>query len=108
MEPFCLIVVDGSYTITFKEPKDKPPAFRVTPGLPIHTLPHKITVGDGLELRRPDGSVKSTILAGFEHAKHRNGTSSYPLVMPPSITAADVPVGTSIWWVAEREKPAKL
>jgi len=105
MEPFCLILVDGYLTISVK---DKQLRLFVTPALPVHALPHKIKVGDHLELRRPDGSRQPTIMAGIEHARHLDGKSSWPLALPSAITAADVPVGTEIWWIAEgttRTKP---
>jgi hypothetical protein len=91
MEPFCLIIVEDVVVITRR-------GFFVMPGLPVDTLPYKIRVGDKIELRRPNGSCISTVIAGIEQAKLIKGGSAYPLRQPESIRAVDVPIGTEIWW----------
>jgi len=61
-------------------------------------------MGDQIELRRPDGAVLKTNLAGIEHARGLDGKSYWPLRLPPNVTEADVPAGTEIWWVAPGAK----
>jgi hypothetical protein len=108
MDPFRLIIVDGMFTITGR-------GFYVTPSLPVigmtkagydvkplalaDTETRTIRDGDALELRRPDGTALHTILA-VSHARSVSGGSSYPLRLPTSVPAADVPVGTEVWWIA--------
>jgi hypothetical protein len=79
---------------------DKP--VLLCPGLPKDPQ-RTIRVGDKIELRRPDGTRVSTILAGIEHAKMLNGVSQWPLRLPNSIGTIDVPVGTEVWWISSEK-----
>jgi hypothetical protein len=69
------------------------------PGLP-RDFPHRIYVGDNIELRRPDGTRTSTVIAGIEHARMLDGGSQWPLRLLVSIKEGDVPIGTEVWWVS--------
>jgi hypothetical protein len=96
MEPFRLIVVEDVVVITGR-------GFFLMPGLPVNTLPHRIRVGDKIELRRPEGSCISTVIAGIEHAKLLRVGSTWPLRLPESIREGDVPVGTEVWWISSEK-----
>jgi hypothetical protein len=62
----------------------------------------RIRIKDEIQLRTPDGCVKETYVAAFEHVKY-----SYPappvgerpvgICLPPEITKAEVPPGTEVW-----------
>jgi hypothetical protein len=93
MEPFLISKVEDIVRITGR------PLY-VFPGLPKGGPPSPIRVGDQIELRRPDGTVLKTDLAGIEHAKGVDGNSYWPLGLPPETTEADVPSGTEIWRIA--------
>jgi hypothetical protein len=93
MEPFCIILVEGIVTIPGT-------GFCVWPGLPVNRLPHKVRVGDKLELRRPDGSRSSTVLAGIMHANMLKDGSAWPIRFPETVRKEDVPVGTEVWWIS--------
>jgi len=54
--------------------------------------------GDKLELRRPDGTVLQTALAGFEWPSPSVG--GLCISLGTALTKADVPVGTEIWKVS--------
>jgi hypothetical protein len=108
MEPFCLLVVNGIFTITGR-------GFIVTPSLPMAKMTAKgyavnpvvppasgiriVRLGDRIELRRPNGTTLPSVMA-INHAKLIDGGSASPLRLPDSAGSGDVPVGTEIWWIA--------
>lgn len=51
---------------------------------------------DPISLHRPDGSVIETHIHEVEFL--RGQRSCYPIVLPPNITKADVPIGTEVWY----------
>jgi hypothetical protein len=89
-EAFHLITVQDVFVITGRK------GVILAPGLP-RELPRTIRAGDSIELRRPDGTRTSTIIAGIEHARMIDGKSEWPLWLPESISLNDVPVGTEGW-----------
>jgi hypothetical protein len=93
MDPFLISKVEEILRITGRP-------LCIFPGLPKGGPPNPIRVGDQIELRRPDGTVLKTSLAGIEHAKGLDGKSWWPLTLSPDIMEADVPIGTEIWWIA--------
>jgi hypothetical protein len=93
-EAFHLTTVEDVLVITGRKP------VMLFPGLP-RELPRRISVGDKIELRRPDGTCTSTIIAGIEHARMLDGKSQRPLRLPESIGVNDVPVGTEVWWISD-------
>ena len=112
MEPFCLIVVDGMFTITER-------GFIVTPSLPAGKMTlyggevricasadsdiRVVRTGDNVELRRPDGTVLPSIMA-INHLKPIVGGSEWGLSLPKSVPPEEVPVGTEIWWISTGKK----
>jgi hypothetical protein len=95
--PFHLSTVEDVVVITGRKP------ILLLPGIP-RNLQSTVRAGDEIELRRPDGTSVSTVIAGIEHARMVDGNSRWPLRLPESIGAADVPVGTEIWCLPS-EKP---
>jgi len=65
---------------------------------------NRFFVGDQIELRRQNGSSLESKLAGIEHFRGLDGRSSWGLRLPPEVKESDTPVGTEIWWIAERSK----
>jgi hypothetical protein len=62
----------------------------------------RIRVGDGIQLRNPDGRVLNTKVSDIGHIKlleSRSDLFSWHLQFPPDIGLNDVPVGTEIWIV---------
>jgi hypothetical protein len=108
MEPFCLLVVDGIFTITGR-------GFIVTPRLPVAKMTAKgydvnpvvppasgiriVRPGDRIELRGPNGTTLPRVMP-INHAKLIDGGSAFPLRLPDSVGPEGVPVGTEIWWIA--------
>jgi len=94
-DSFHLITVDYVLRITSRP-------IVLFPGLPSR-LERPIGSGDEIELRRPDGTRTSTVIADIEHASMVDGTSRWHLRMPKSTSAADVPIGTEVWWVSGKK-----
>ena len=65
-----------------------------------------VRVKDRIQLRSPDGQVRDTYIAGFEHVKgnllYARDVESVGIVLPPEISKADVPPGTEVW-IAESD-----
>jgi hypothetical protein len=74
------------------------------PGLPKQAFPHAVRLGDAVELRRPDGSRISTTILSIEHTVPPTGPHPEPLMIPSTFQESDVPIGTEVWWIAERSK----
>jgi hypothetical protein len=55
--------------------------------------------GDALELRRPDGSVVTTRIGSLELLCPRPRPEEVTVMLPISISKADVPLGTQVWSV---------
>jgi hypothetical protein len=107
MEPFCLLVVDGIFTISGR-------GFIVTPSLPVAKMTatgynvnpvvppasgiRMVRPDDRIELRRPNGTTLPSVVA-INHAKLIDGGSAFPLRLPDSVGPEDVPVGTEICWI---------
>ena len=70
-----------------------------------HTQLDCVKKGDFVELRHPDGSVCRAEIAAVSYfqtyAKPRPPIEarSFPILLPPSLTTTDVPVGTTVWLV---------
>jgi hypothetical protein len=112
MKPFRLIVVDGMFTITGR-------GIIVTPSLPAGKMTlyggevrtgasadsdiRIVRTGDNVELRRPDGTILSSIMA-INHLKPLAGGSEWGLSLPNSVPPDDVPIGTEIWWISAGKK----
>jgi hypothetical protein len=59
----------------------------------------RLNIGDALELRRPDGTVLHTSIAGFYHFSRRSKDEppTLDLLLPKHICKNDVPPGTEVW-----------
>jgi hypothetical protein len=55
-------------------------------------------MGDPLELRLPDGTVRGTSLAGFDAGLLLNRDPKMPVLLK-GLSKEDVPVGTEVWSV---------
>ena len=68
-----------------------------------HTQLESVKKGDLVELRHPDGSVCRAEIAAVSYfqtyAKPRPPIEErrFPILLPPSLTKADVPLGTTVW-----------
>jgi len=67
----------------------------VAPGIP-RIGDWRVKVGDPLTLRRPDGTIETTVVGGIEMLSPPNPIS-IPLMLGPGLTKEAVPVGTQIW-----------
>ncbi len=112
MEPFCLIVVDGMFTITGRGFLVTPPlpvvkmttmGFDVKPLVPAEMEGRTVCGGDHIELRRPGGSILPSIMEA-DHTKPIAGGSAFHLRLPKSVAPEDVPIGTEVWWTASGKK----
>ena len=66
----------------------------LTPGIPemcSHLCP-----GSPILLKRPNGSVLETRIAGINVPRPRKPGASYPISLPVEIRKEDVPVGTEV------------
>jgi hypothetical protein len=52
-------------------------------------------IGDPLELRRPDGTVLQTRIAGI--AVNVGPEGGHDVLFPPEVSREDVTVGTQVW-----------
>ncbi len=93
MEPFRLLTVE-----TILQLPNRPIA--LFPGLTARELPGPVRAGDRIELRRPDGTSLSAVIAGVEPAKRIDGGSEWPIVLPDSFKSSDVSPGTEVWWTS--------
>lgn len=71
------------------------PSVVIVPGVP-RAGDCRLKVGDPLKLRRPDGTEASTFVGGLELTSPPS-TTSIALMLGPSMTKADVPIGTEVW-----------
>jgi hypothetical protein len=94
IEPFRLMIVD--YVFQHRD------GVALFPGLVMPELPREVRSGDKLELRRPNGTRFSTVIAGIEHAKRADRSSAYPVRLA-SLSKEDVPLGTEVWWIAPNQ-----
>ena len=56
-----------------------------------------LSVGEPIELRRPDGSRLETEVAAIPRVRPRNPDQSFDFLLPRSVRKGDVPVGTEVW-----------
>jgi hypothetical protein len=66
----------------------------VVPGLPLGGE-IQARIGDGVLLKRPDGSELATTIRGFELGGGSEVAASAMLLA--DVTKADVPIGTEVW-----------
>jgi len=62
----------------------------------------RLSKGDRLELRRPDGAVIQTTIYGLEWPYPSKG--ALIMTLPPQVKKTDVPEGTEIWKVHSDEE----
>jgi len=66
----------------------------VVAGMPDHKL--FLKPGDGILLKRPDGSEVETTIRGVDAGIRReNGTAI--AILLADVTKADIPIGTEVW-----------
>jgi hypothetical protein len=99
-DPFLLMIVERAVSV----PGIEQIGLYLLPGLPKKPFPHAVCLGDSVELRRPDGSRMSTTILSIEHTVPPKGAHPEPLMIPGTFQESDVPVGTEVWWIAERSK----
>jgi hypothetical protein len=99
-DPFLLMVVERAVSVSGIEHV----GLYLLPGLPKKAFPHAVHLGDSIELRRPDGSRISTRILSIEHTVPLKGPHPDPLMIPSTFQESDVPIGTEVWWIAERSK----
>ncbi len=61
----------------------------------------RLKPGDQLELRRPDGTVTKAKLSGLQWAS--SGEAGLFIELGPPVTKDDVPPGTEIWRVSDKQ-----
>ena len=71
----------------------------------------RIRIKDEIQLRTPDGRVKETYVAAFEHVKYSQPAPPIDerpigICLPVDITKADVPAGTEVWVQDVETKPS--
>ena len=72
----------------------------ITPGLGSSTpSPLPIRRSDPISLHRPDGSIIETHVHAIEFLHGSQHRSCFPILLPPNITKADVPIGTEVWYL---------
>ena len=96
MEPFRLLIMESVLELP-----DRP--IMLFPGLLVRELPGTVRAGDAIELRRPDGTCISTIIAGIRHARMLMSDSQWPIRMPDTVKASDVANGTEVWWISNKK-----
>lgn len=93
--PFCmarlLFTVENRFAIRNR-------GVVVVPGIVVQG-DERFRVDDPLELRKPDGVVVFTRIAGLEWSVPRQADRSFPLLLPIELTKGDVPVGAEVWSV---------
>ena len=57
----------------------------------------RFRVGDLLELRRPDGTLLKTHIAGLELLNPSPPDHAVAVLLPIGISRQDIPVGTEVW-----------
>lgn len=72
----------------------------------IKLLGGRIRVKDPIQLRTPDGQVRDTYIAGFEHLKYSllgppPDKDRIGICLPRELTKEDVPPGTEVWSVKD-------
>lgn len=66
------------------------------PGIPHDGAVHRVKIGDPLEIRRRDGSVLSTRVAGLEIGGPPQKKST-AIILPQEIAEAEIPLGAEVW-----------
>jgi hypothetical protein len=97
MEPFLITKVEEIIRISGR-------GFVIVPAFAREGPPNPVHVGDQIELRRQDGTTMRSKLFGISHLRGLNGRSSWGLQLPPEVEETNTPVGTEVWWIAERTK----
>ena len=70
----------------------------IAPGLSESTPSHvHIRRRDPISLHRPDGSIVETRIHELEFLDGPNRRTCVPILLPPDITKADIPIGTEVW-----------
>lgn len=74
----------------------------LVPGLSTETGSPVVRVGDAIQLRTPDGRVIDTHIRGVEMINYRRKPEriTAPILLPPNLSAEDVPVGTEVFLVS--------
>ncbi|MGC1272524.1 MAG: hypothetical protein WBC44_02365 [Planctomycetaceae bacterium] len=68
------------------------------PGLIKSGPPTRLTIGNAVDLRRPDGTSLRTTIRGIEMPSLPD---SVPILLSEELTKDDVPIGTEVWHAAE-------
>ena len=70
----------------------------IAPGVTESTPSHiRLRHRDRISLRRPDGSTIETYIYALEFLDGPNRRWCVPILLPPNLIKADVPIGTEIW-----------
>jgi hypothetical protein len=69
----------------------------IDPGIPVERKNLKIKVGEPIELRRPDGTVLQTKIAGLVTLCRTPRPPPIPIALPMEVRKEDVPIGTEVW-----------
>ena len=76
----------------------------IAPGLDQSTSPQiHLRNRDPISLHRPDGSSLNTHIHALEFLDCSNRRWYVPILLPPNITKADVPIGTTVWLLTDSD-----
>jgi len=74
----------------------------IVPGVPDPgTMVPVVRVKDKIQLRKPDGQIVDTHVAGIEILCGPNARHCNPILLPKDVSREDVPIGTEVWHVVE-------
>jgi hypothetical protein len=93
----CLFVVEGTFTVCGR-------GIALLAGAPRYQDSIQIFNGMPIELRRPDGSTRATVIQAIEWFQTPPMPTS-PIHLPPEVSKGDVPPGTEVWTGDSGELP---
>lgn len=70
---------------------------------PIRNIPFVLRAGSRIEYRRPDCTSMASTIKGLEFSSPFNPNQPYGYLAANGITKADLPLGTEVWLLSERE-----
>jgi len=78
----------------------------LAPGLPIDAGSPNLRKGARIRLRTPAGTETDTFIKDLEMIsyRHRPEKISIPILLPKDITKKDVPVGTEVFLIEEKDE----
>ena len=104
-----------TFLLTVKEARFSGQGLQLSPGIRPSQIKHHPAIrsmrqGAKLELRRPDGTIRSTILVNYgisvwrgeDGALYTNDDPADPeikLTLPADLSADEIPSGTEVWLV---------